>query len=378
MEIKCTSCGKEVTPLELYDGSWSCPFCRQALVDHMEAFVITYDNEELFRQAEILYAKWLFNRDGTASISTVDKAIRLCRESARLGNPKALARLAYFYDKDYAGKGCSENTRFKMAYNYYSMICYNGISSVETQAGLPELNWADLREKTACAMLKMLAGAPTDLREHEKYSFRNNYERLQLEIGLTANVSMSDCSFEKMGYQDRVFNVFCSCLNKQRAPLFGAFKLRVSDLIELYKRPLPGQEEKVPNALYWLTTNKKILFAYIKSDDISNSDKMFNRLSTQSSVEAMVDDHEDEQEIWTFFFNHNGGHKYLKLSKRDKIQRRIFGRVGTDLLKTMLQNGNYNFYTFYDDDIYQYMKQSNASDATRALVEKICNGGDEI
>ena len=123
---------------------------------------------------------------------------------------------------------------------------------------------------------------------------------------------------------------------------------------------------------------QKILFAYIKSDDISNSDKMFNRLSTQSSVEAMVDDHEDEQEIWTFFFNHNGGHKYLKLSKRDKIQRRIFGRVGTDLLKTMLQNGNYNFYTFYDDDIYQYMKQSNASDATRALVEKICNGGDEI
>ena len=190
---------------------------------------------------------------------------------------------------------------------------------------------------------------------------------------------VSERSDERIGFHDRIFNVFCSCLNKQRAPLFGAFKLRVGDLIELYKKPLPTNEEKVPYALYWLTTNKKVLFAYIKTDKISKGDQMFSRLSTQSSVEAMVDNHEDDEELWTFFFNHNGGHKYLSSpSKRDKVQRTIFGRVGTDLLKTMLQNGNSSFYTFYDDDIYQYMKQNNASDATRMLVEKICNGGEEI
>jgi hypothetical protein len=105
---------------------------------------------------------------------------------------------------------------------------------------------------------------------------------------------------------------------------------------------------------------------------------MFSRLSTKNSVESMVDGFTDDEYIWTFFFNHNGGHKYLNQQKRDKVLKTIYGRVGTDLLKTMLQNGNQKFYAFYDDDIYQLMKQGNASDATIALVDKICNGGEEI
>ena len=32
---------------------------------------------------------------------------------------------------------------------------------------------------------------------------------------------------------------------------------------------------------------------------------------------------------------------------------------------------------FYDDDIYQFMKQGNEADATRALVDKVCNGGSD-
>lgn len=379
MEIKCTSCGKEVTPLELYDGSWSCPSCRHALVDHMDQFVITHDNEELFRQSEILYANWLFNRDGTANISAVDQAVRLCRQSARMGNPKALARLAYYYDKDYAGKGCSEITRFKIAFNYYSMICYCGISEVETQTGLPPLSWGELREKTAHSMLQMLATAPIELRENSIYSFKTNYDRLQLELGLTTTLTASERASAKGSVQERVFGVFCSCLNKQRAPLFGVFKLTVGELIEIYKKPFPGKEEKIPHALYWLTTGKKVLLAYIEKDAVSESSSKFQRLSTQSSVEDMVDKFDNSEELWVFFFNHNGGHKYIgSVSKRDKIQKTIFGRTGTDILKTMIQNGNYNFYTFYDDDVYQYMKQSNPADATKALVDKICNGGDEI
>ena len=379
MEIKCTTCGREVTPLELYDGSWSCPSCRHALVDHMDKFIITYDNEELFCQSEILYANWLFNRDGTANLSVVDQAVRLCRQSARLGNPKALARLAYFYDKDYAGTKCSEVTRFKIAYNYYSMICYSGISTVETMPGLPEVNWNEIKEKTASSMLQMLLNIPSELKDHPTYNLRNNSDRLQQELGITMNIIQTERISENITLNDRVFKVFCTCLNKQRAPLFGAFKLKVGDLIELYKKPMPGKEEKIPHALYWLTTNKKVLFAYIKSDKIGDSEKMFSRLSTQSSVEAMVDEFRDDDEIWAFFFNHNGGHKYLgSASKRDKVQRAIYGRVGTDLLKMMLQNGSYNFYTFYDDDVYQFMKQSNITDATKALVEKVCNGGDDI
>ena len=378
MEIKCTTCGKEVTPLELYDSSWSCPYCRNPLTDKLGKFIVTKDNEELFQQAELLYANWLFNRDGSASLSVVARAISLCRQSVRLGNSKALARLAYFYDKGYVGDHCSDIMRFKMAYTYYTALCYSGLSEVETEAGLPKVNWKKLREQTAYTMLYMLSTAPAELRTSKIYNLKDNIDRVQNELGLVVDFDINLRAYDTVTTNNRIFNVFCSCLNKQRAPLFGAFLIRVGDLIELYKRPFPNKEDKIPYALYWLTTNKKVLFAYAPKDHISDSSKMFSRLSTKNSVESMVDGFTDDEYIWTFFFNNNGGHKYLNQQKREKVLKTIYGRVGTDLLKTMLQNGNQKFYAFYDDDIYQMMKQGNASDATIALVDKICNGGEEI
>ena len=227
-------------------------------------------------------------------------------------------------------------------------------------------------------MIQMLANTPAELRESVVYGLKSNLDRVESELGITVNYTASDESAEKITLNDRIFNILCSATNKQRAPLFGAFNIRVRDLIELYKKPMPGKEEKIPHALYWLTTNKKLLLSYINEDDISSSEKMFNRLSTQSSVEGMIDANTDDERLWIFFFNNNGGHKYLNsASKRDKIQQTIYGRVGTDLLKTMLQNGNSNFYTFYDDDIFYNMKQGNLVEATKNLVNKICNGGDE-
>ena len=51
MDIKCTTCGKDVTPLELYDGCWACPSCRSMLRDFQTDFVVNADNEELFVQS---------------------------------------------------------------------------------------------------------------------------------------------------------------------------------------------------------------------------------------------------------------------------------------------------------------------------------------
>ena len=378
MEIKCATCGKDVTPLELYDGSWTCPVCRNPINDKLGKFMITKDNDELFRQSELLYSKWLFNHDGSASMTLIDRAVNLCRQSVGLGNPKALARLAYFYDKGYIGGSGSRMMRYKMAYNYYTAICFNSLSEVDTEEGADPVDWKRMKEETAYALLYMLSTAPEEIRTGKLYNLKDAIDRAQNELGMTFNLDQSYNAEEQTTAASRVFDVFCSCIDKHRAPLFGAFLLRVGDIIELYKKPLPGKEDKVPYALYWLTTNKKVLFSYIKSEDVSDSDAMFSRLSTQSSVEGMIDKYPDEEYVWTFFFNNNGGHKYLSQKKRDKVEKIIYGRVGTDLLKTMLQNGNRKSYTFYDDDIYQFMKQNNVGEAVNTLIDKICNGSEEI
>jgi hypothetical protein len=235
-----------------------------------------------------------------------------------------------------------------------------------------------MREKVAYAMLDMLATAPAELRQSAAYNLRDNLERVQNELGIAMNYKARTFGEEAMTPTARSFEILISTVSKQRAPLFGAFCMRVGEIVELYKRPMPGKETKIPSAIYWLTTNKKLLLAYIDRNMVDSDEEPFKRLSTQRSVESMVKEHSSEDFVWIFFFNHNGAHKYLNSSgKREKVLDKIFGRTGTDLLKNMLQNGNQMQYTFYDDDIFYFVKQNNFPDATRALVDKVCSGGDE-
>lgn len=377
MDIRCTTCNKDVSPLELYDGCWSCPICRKPLMTHQNSFAVTADNEELFLQSELLFATWLMATDASTPFSTVEKAVDLCRKSAKLGNPKAAARLAFFYDKGYIGQNYSEIMRCKIAYANYSALCFSGISAVEVEAGIPPIRWAELCQKTAHAMLCMLASAPAELQESDTFGLRANLERVRHELGIEIDLSTYPTGEYKISLAENLFNTLISCVDKHRAPLFGTFRIKGAELREVFARPMPGKEDKIPQALYWLATNKKVLITYIKEEQISDSDARFTRLSTRNSWESAFSDIEDEEIIWIFFFNHNGGHKYLSAKKREKVEKTIYGRTGTDLLKMLLQNCTYKYYTFYDDDIYQFMKQGNEADATRALVDKVCNGGSD-
>lgn len=375
MEITCTACGKEIAPLELYDGTWSCPYCRNLLIDQQSELKITAENEELFRQGEMLYAQWLFNRDGRASISLVEKAIGLCRLSARQGNPKAIARLGYYYDKDYVGGNFTEVMRVKMAYNYYSQVCYSGLSEVETESGVAKINWHDVCKKTAQAMLFMLSQAPAEIQESKTYNAKANLERLRSELGEDIGFAGHVSSYYKLSNKERMFSVLLSCLDKQRAPLFGAFKLLVADMKELYERAWPGDEEKIPSALDFIA--KKVFISYIKASELTESRGRFNRLGTSSSFERMFEDLDESDMIWIFFFNSNGGHKYLgSKGKRKAVNNVLYAdAAATDTLKRLLQFGKTSFHTFYDDDVYQYSKQKSLPDATRALIEQVCTGG---
>lgn len=161
---------------------------KNAVLDRIDQLLITLNNEELFRQAEILYAKWLFNKDGKVTFATVNQAVTLCHRSAEMGNPKALARLAYFYAKDYIATDGNELTKFKIAYSYYSRVCYSGTSEIEIQPGCPKTSWDDIKANTAREMLRMLSLAPAELQDNNTYSYKANYDRVQLELGLAIDL----------------------------------------------------------------------------------------------------------------------------------------------------------------------------------------------
>ena len=147
-------------------------------------FRITPENEELFRQAELLYAQWLFDKDETVTLDVVNRAIELCRRSAEMDNPKALVRLAYFYDKNYyLSDGGDELSRFKRAYTCYGAVCFSKLEEIPIYEGCRPFSWDQLRRDTAGAMLRMLSHAPEDLKDEGEYSYQNNLERVRMELG---------------------------------------------------------------------------------------------------------------------------------------------------------------------------------------------------
>ena len=376
MEITCTACGKGIAPLELYDGTWSCPYCRNLIMDQQSDLRITKENEELFRQGELLYAKWLFNRDGRESIAVVEKAINLCRLSARQGNPKAIARLGYYYDKDYIGTNFTESMRVKLAYSYYSQVCYSGLSEIETEKGVKSTDWHEVCRRTAHAMLLMLSQAPADIQESKMYNVKANLERLRSVLGQDINVSGYSSGYYKLSNKERLFSTLISCMDKHRAPLFGAYRITRGDLKDIGERSWPGNENKIPNALEYIVS--KVLVYYIKASELNDPDSKFARLGTVEDLEGIFEEGLDESDmLWIFFFNHNGAHKYLNNNgKRKKVNNVLYAAgEAQDELKRLLQFGKSTFHTFYDDDIYQYSKQKGLAEATNALIEQVCNGG---
>ena len=323
----------------------------------------------------MIYAQWLFNRDGRANISLVEKAISLCRLSARQGNPKAIARLGYYYDKDYIGGNFTEAMRVKLAYTHYSQVCYSGLSEVETEEGLPKMDWHEVCRKTAQAMLFMLSQAPAEIQESKTYNLKNNLERLRSEFGEDVNFSGYVTSYYKLSNKERFFSMLISCMDKQRAPLFGAFRVAVADVQDLWERAWPGDEEKIPCALEFIAS--KALLYYIKVSKLNEADGKFQRLGPPEDFESLFAENDESDMIWIFFFNDNGGHKYISSKGKRKQVKSVLYPQGeaTDTLKRLLLFGKSSFHTFYDDDIYQYSKQKKLPEATKDLIEQVCNGG---
>jgi hypothetical protein len=229
-------------------------------------------------------------------------------------------------------------------------------------------------------MLFMLSQAPAEIQENKTYNVKANLERLRSEYGDDISFNGRISNF-KRSVKERMFSMLMACMDKQRAPLFGAFKLTVGDVKELYEREKPDAEEREDGTKEKELDSvaSKVFISYITVSELSESDKKFQRLGTSSAFERLFDERDDGDMIWVFFFNYNGGHKYLKSKGKRKQVNTVLLQDGnaTDILVRLLQYGKTASHTFYDDDIYQYSKQKSLPDATRELIERVCTGGNE-
>lgn len=359
-------------PLELYDGSWACPYCKHEIASMSGNFRITAENEELFTLAERSYFSWL-----TMSVSerrrsgkkTLEKAVELCKEAARQGNPLAVTRLGYYYDKDYVEVNRSEAVRCRIAYAYYSAVCFSDAQLAVDESVGKTYDWQEIRIAAANLMLEMLAFVPEEIAVLDKFNFEYNRSRVRAKLGLDYQKQRSELM--KHSRSEQAFSTLYSCFAKVRAPLFGVCRLSGEELKKLFT-------ETVGNKLDAYRMAEKGVFMSVaecdKKGSLLDGGAAFSAMTNRRRIDEILSSLGGESEVYFFFFNGNGGHKYFGRHEQNQIAD-VLRADRYELVRRLVSDAGRQDYTFFDDDVYYYKaKFRGAGDAVKKLITAVCGG----
>lgn len=348
----CEHCKKEFKePLELYNGEWACPLCRENISVTLKELEVTHENEELFNLSEICYFRAVKAENRKDYQRDLSKAVELCREAARLQHPKALLRMGYYYDAGYIA--FDRNEAFKMAHDYYKAVWTATRIDVNYTGGVADdwgANGVKLKERAALLYLNLLKNVP------EKYSNNSVYNYSEAKAAVIAAglpVKLSDEGAENRE-EDRavkVLDILESCKTGGRAPLFGVLRVDGETFKRLAEIKDAGKKEK-----------RAKLFKYAVSVDIVMLNEHTGNAKTIRKEEDVAAINDDEQ-YYLYFFNVGG--KQPKAGNFKSAQKVIeretnrgeYGRVLElgDKAKTL--GGDF---VFYADDVLKYKSKSES------------------
>ncbi|MCM1439049.1 MAG: hypothetical protein NC131_07535 [Roseburia sp.] len=342
--------------LELYDGQMATLSNKRLLSSAVPELAFSAHGKELFALSESYYCKWL---EGGGDLSLVDRAIELCRESASLGYPHAVLKMAFYYDKDYLAPDRTEEFRCRVASDYYAKIVYAEETPKFYDAVTPEMPWEDIQRCAAQMFLEMLAGAQQLLAGYAegKYSYAENAARIREKFGIVperGNLS------QRFSYDGEKFaeTVLVSCKrNKTRAPLFGILSLKRAECLKVF-----AQKSAVMRICgdinIWLDCGDRVF-------RVNNTSAFFNYLEGLSA-----------DEIWVYFVNNNsGGHRYLSGKQRkdlcELMMRDGFSRF-IRLKESAAERGRQR-YVFSDDDIQFFIngRLTGVKSALDSLIDRV-------
>ena len=361
-------------PLELYDGSWACPHCRKPLSEAFTRFCVTAENEELFTLSERCYfASLTETDDAEESERLAERAMELCKQSALAGNPQAVARLGYYYDKGYLRENRSEAMRCGIACLYYGAVCFSEINELPVERGVRgTYDWHEIRVRAARRLLAMLARLPQRLRRSDRTRFDHNANlaRAVRRLGdfgvapLGAEESAPP-SPEEAG--DQAYFTLSACLSKTRAPLFGICRLDGRDL----KRLFAIGDEKT-NACRIVEQGTEVRLFACDAQDVVLPDPP-RKLSNRRLIDELLAQLSPDEPCCLYFFNRCGAHPLLG-GRAIEATASVLARANFDLVRRLANDGGRIDETFFDDDFYLYGGESRTADAVKTLIGKICGG----
>lgn len=363
----CQKCNRNIVrPLELYNGDWACPHCKATVGIKSIAVKVNKENDDTFKLSELCYLRALKCRNDQKKYeSELGLAIDYCRTAARMGNPKALMRLGYFYECGYITADALESAR--IAYEYYKLVWSTTPAMEERPA---DRDYADsgkkLRSAAAKLYLNLLKKLPKSIRRVGDFDYVGARAKI-LELGLSVP---DDDGADRLIEDDRIsriIGVLSSCYNKERPPLFGIIRLDKGEYGEL--KAVTGGKSGKDNRLLEFA---KRLSVVIFDADIGD----FRTVKTKDDMDEL----EPDRAYFLYFFNAGGQH-ILSESKCRKISdtlkksgglgeytgvKRIIGAMSKSVIQTDM--------VFTVDDVLRYKARLEPLwHATEDLISSIEN-----
>jgi hypothetical protein len=365
----CASCKREVSiPLELFNGEIACPYCKRLIdsvsnVNKNDQFTITEDSEGLFNLSELYFARYLSSATDSGEKITkaegerlINKAIEYCRQAMRMGHPKAVYRMGFYYDKDYCAADKTESERFRIAYGYYNAVCRSNARSANSEvSGYGEQEIFLIKKQAAVALLHMLIVIPSEFKNSKKYDFAINKSQLEGIYGKGLIDYDRGSGFIKDNFVQSLDKVLSSCSAKNHKPLFGVYKTDVNMLYTLFRNGadtgcdlkkyiLKGIEVRV--FFFSATRNQRDSVNFAGGGDRSES--------IAADLKQKAEDKTILNEVYLYFFNNNCDKK--DNFKPNKLKSKISGNDNSfaplsKLLERGRLKGDYPGLTFYMDDV---------------------------
>lgn len=363
----CQKCSKNIKPLELYNGDWACPSCKAVLSVKSIAVKVNKENDETFKLSELCYLRALkCQKDAGRYERELGMAIDYCRTAARMGNPKALIRLGFYYEYGYITSDSSES--FRIAYEYYKLVWSN---APEMDERLPDRDYAEsckrLRTAAAKHYLELLKKLPESYRRVGNLNYHDEKAKI-IAKGLTV---LDDDGTESLIEENRiahVINTLQSCFSKERSPLFGVIRLEKGEYGELRA---VGSSSKSGNSSKIVDIAKKLLIVLFDAD--SGDFRTIKTAEDSKDIDA-------DNAYYLYFFNAYGQHdiserKCVKISKALRKSSGLGEYSGVKrIIEAMSRNVTQTDYIFSEDDVLMYKSRLEPFwHATDDLINVVAN-----
>ncbi len=375
----CTNknCQKKINePLELFSGDTACPHCKTKL-SVVPKFAFTKRNDELFTLSELYFLRYLspdsYNEKAKKLLSVsraglLSRAIEFCTAAVKEGNPKAVSRMAY-YNEHYLEKTRSESDRIRLAFEYYYAICSCQATNVTTEKGVKgftEVEFQAFKKQAAVSMAKLFYLHP------HVFKGRSRYESKKVEIEAiygTLSFSSSDESRTVTNKAKYLHGILLSCFGKERAPLFGLYKICGGDLRELFEKMNMKSTKFRYDFSKLLSKGVEMRYTLADNKGMVSEDSYFSRFASDSAVRDLLSTISDSDSLYLYFFNTHGKHQYLSEGQMNRVKKDI-AKENHSLLIELIDYSARD-YLFYDDDIHFFKKGWSAKGCAKKLVESV-------